>query len=483
MYEERRIRFDWLGFIIKVILLLIFCLVLFKLVPVTKTNSLADQIYNENLTTMKDAAKSYYTTDRLPKEIGQSETMTLQDMINNKMITEFVDKDGNYCDSFASYVTVTKTKDDEYVLKTQLACGTEVNYILETIGCYDVCVDCKVEEKVTEYEFKQPVKSVTQVKGCPAGYSLSGNACYKTINSNYTDAKVNYYENTTSVTDAKKTNGETVKTYIEKITTPAKTTYYCDGKVSSSATCTKNVTVTVPKTCKDVYVGVRTVRPCNSCAIVTIPVYEKQCTGGGTTTKTETYSAKVVTTDPTYSCPTGYTPEGSDSTLKCYTTTTSAGKEYCENSSATLKDGKCYLNQTGKFSHYSCPDNSYILSGAVCYKKSTQTAATTLVNKTITSYNYKWSTEKAIEGWTRTGNTRLVDADKKTTSEEYNELTNSIRTESDKELNDRITNISANTVKTSPKIGTIIIYVFIGLGILYLLFMFLSVLKPRRTVE
>ena len=44
---------------------------------------LYDRIFNENIIAMKDAAKSYYTTPRLPQKVGDTVKMTLGDMLSN----------------------------------------------------------------------------------------------------------------------------------------------------------------------------------------------------------------------------------------------------------------------------------------------------------------------------------------------------------------------------------------------------------------
>ena len=124
--------------LVKLLLLVIFVFLLMKLFPVPNLTPFYDKIFNENIQTMKDAAKDYYTTERMPKKEGKSSKMTLQEMIDNKLIIPFVDKNGEECDTEKSYVKVTK-KGDEYELKVSLTCGKESNYIIDKIGCYNFC--------------------------------------------------------------------------------------------------------------------------------------------------------------------------------------------------------------------------------------------------------------------------------------------------------------------------------------------------------
>jgi len=101
---------------------------------------------------MKDVAKSYYTTERLPKDLNESKKMTLQEMLDNKLILPLMDSNGKYCDKRASYVEITKLE-NEYVIKVYLSCSDKQDYIIEHFGCYDICSDtCKLLETTTTTE-------------------------------------------------------------------------------------------------------------------------------------------------------------------------------------------------------------------------------------------------------------------------------------------------------------------------------------------
>jgi hypothetical protein len=108
-----------------------------------------DSVFSNNVNSMKDAAKSYFTTERMPSETGKSTKMTLQEMLDQNLLLPFTDKDGNACDTKKSYVKVTKGE-TEYELKVSLTCDGETKYVIEKIGCYDFCPSgtCK-ETKVT----------------------------------------------------------------------------------------------------------------------------------------------------------------------------------------------------------------------------------------------------------------------------------------------------------------------------------------------
>ena len=87
---------------------------------------------------MKEAAVSYYTTERLPKNVGDKEKMTLQAMIDKKIITALIDKNNKAVDTEKSYVEITKM-DNEYLLKVNIKDSEKEDYILVHIGCYSYC--------------------------------------------------------------------------------------------------------------------------------------------------------------------------------------------------------------------------------------------------------------------------------------------------------------------------------------------------------
>jgi len=173
--------------IVKILLVLLFVFLLMWLFPMPNMNPLYDKIYTQNMTSMTDAAKSYFTVSRLPQKEGETKKLTLEDMLNNKMIIEFTDSEGKTCNTTESYVEVTK-KGSEYVFKTNLVCGSQSDYVIEYFGCYDVCEDdkCEVEvtekpsetKKVTEYQFYKEVSSNYIDKYiCKEGYTLEGTKC------------------------------------------------------------------------------------------------------------------------------------------------------------------------------------------------------------------------------------------------------------------------------------------------------------------
>lgn len=156
MYEEEKKTSFIKDFIIKLLYMFLFLFLFMWLYPAPKVDlsevevkvdktelePLFAGIFNDNITAMKEAARSYYTTDRLPETNGDSTKMTLQEMLNKKIVSPFVDANGKTCDTSASYVEVTRISSTEYTMKVNLSCSDKTDYIIETIGCTSVCPGC-----------------------------------------------------------------------------------------------------------------------------------------------------------------------------------------------------------------------------------------------------------------------------------------------------------------------------------------------------
>lgn len=178
-YENR--GFPFRDFLLKLILIIIFVFLLVWLIPKftsptkvvsedsnnEKIDALTSQIFSDNLEKMKEAAITYYTDERLPKEVGDSDKMTLSDMIGKKLIVALIDKNNKACDVEKSYVKITKV-DNEYILKVNLKDSEKEDYILVHLGCYTYCDSYVCEKKETQVAIKASKPSpTTPIKSNP----------------------------------------------------------------------------------------------------------------------------------------------------------------------------------------------------------------------------------------------------------------------------------------------------------------------------
>ena len=102
--EEEKRGFPIRDFLLKLILIIIFVLLLMWLLPTKNGNDvdlspLTDRIFNANIQEMKEAAIPYFTTERLPKNVGDEKKLTLQEMLDLKLLLPFTDKNGDSCDT------------------------------------------------------------------------------------------------------------------------------------------------------------------------------------------------------------------------------------------------------------------------------------------------------------------------------------------------------------------------------------------------
>lgn len=144
-YEEKK-GFPLRDFLIKLVLIIGFVLLLIWFLPIPNLKGLNNTIFNANVQTMKDAAISYFTTERLPKNVGDKVTLTLKEMLDMKLLLPFTDKNGESCDVTKSYVTLEK-KETEYLMTVHLKCKGQEDEIVVHLGCYDYCSGTICERK------------------------------------------------------------------------------------------------------------------------------------------------------------------------------------------------------------------------------------------------------------------------------------------------------------------------------------------------
>ena len=203
--------------IIKIFLILLFVFLITILFPMPNLTAFYDSVFNNNVQSMKDAADSYFTKERMPEKVGDSVKLTLQQMLDKKLILPFLDKDGNECDANKSYIKVTKGE-KEYTLEVHLSCPNKEDYIIEPIGCYNFCPEqtvncscsCAQEEKPTTDDNGKVTVNKTQTTPSndkPSNDKPSNNDKYKLqylYTRTITDVKWNtgnYQENKEKETD------------------------------------------------------------------------------------------------------------------------------------------------------------------------------------------------------------------------------------------------------------------------------------------
>ena len=396
MYEENnvtyRVGINWKDIIIKVILLILFILLLLWIFPRPKLDVFYDSVYTNNIKTMKEAARNYYTIDRLPKQVGEQSSMTLKEMVDNHMIIRFTDKDGNTCDETNSKVVVTKNSDNEYVLKVQLNCGSQQDFILETIGCTTVCSNGTCTTVINNGNNSSAVAANNGTNN--NNNNGSGNQVGGPLDNNNNNGSNNNSgtgNNSATERDDTDYSGYSVKddTYTTKITyyqhkkaiVTTKTVYTCPAGYTRNGTkCLKTETgATIDATphytedrviTTDAKVG-HGEKTVYADPIKTQTGTDYSCPTGYTLNGKYCIKYTDATEKPgetTYTCPTGYTKNGTKCVKTYDATYTPGATSYTCDNGGTLSGKTCTItiNATEVVS-YTCP-SGYEKNGTSCYK-------------------------------------------------------------------------------------------------------------------
>ena len=111
-----------------------------------------------------------------------------------------------------------------------------------------------------------------------------------------------------------------------------------------------------------------------------------------------------------YSCPEGYVKTEDGENTKCTKTVQVDGNYYCEDTNATLVDDKCVKKKQGAIRGYECP-SGYIKEGTICIKKDVHCVYPSPHVIEEAKYEYTWSLKTELEGWERTGNQRIASSE------------------------------------------------------------------------
>lgn len=125
MYDEVEYTINWgdkfkKGIIVAFVLFaIIFVILLIK----PKNNLKNTNYFEDNINTMLNVAKNYY------KEQDAQEKITLKEMVNKKMLLQFVDENGRYCDTNNSYAIRRNNKVEVFLKCSNQEKTTESNII------------------------------------------------------------------------------------------------------------------------------------------------------------------------------------------------------------------------------------------------------------------------------------------------------------------------------------------------------------------
>lgn len=155
MYEEKpkksfnlsNLNINWKSLLIKFAILLVAVFILIFIVSlVKKDKKVLESNLSTNLQAMKTAANEYFVGSRLPTNVNGRKKITLGEMFDNKLLVEFKDQNNNTCDTIGSFAEATKINNTDYTIKVKLVCGSESDYIIDTIKIEDEKLDVPTDD-------------------------------------------------------------------------------------------------------------------------------------------------------------------------------------------------------------------------------------------------------------------------------------------------------------------------------------------------
>lgn len=344
MYEERKEKFSFKSFFLTILLVLLFVFLMLWLFPtkwdvnnlqstydLERISVLYDEIFANNIARMKDAAIGYFTNERMPKKVGETKKLTLQEMYDLHLVLKMKDKDGKACHTEKSYVEMTKHT-DEYRLKVNLSCGDQEDYIIVYLGCYDYC-DGICEKRVETTPVKTPTTTKptesTPSKPTPSNPTPNKPEPEKPEPEKPTPIVKNYMYEYKLVIDDKTTCTDWSKWGKDKLT--ATNSVKVDTKVANEVVSYKTVKVQTGTKKETIVTGQKTEKYIVD-YLTELVVVDTKKVQTGTTTKEVTEKVKVGTVEVYAGIESGTKVPQSTSTkvYKNVTVDTSASCSYCE---------------------------------------------------------------------------------------------------------------------------------------------------------
>lgn len=141
--DERRI--SWLSLFIKIVIAFAFILIIVWLVSKQINRNKLSDTFKNNINNMETVAVKYFKDIDLPTKQGESIKITLDEMIEKELIVSAQTSEGEKCNTKTSYSKITRKKDN-YEVETRLECGKEENTITRKFSIKD-CRNCTTDTK------------------------------------------------------------------------------------------------------------------------------------------------------------------------------------------------------------------------------------------------------------------------------------------------------------------------------------------------
>lgn len=134
MYQEDKLKINWFKIGLRLVIVLLVILLSLKLISLVVKNNTTNNyetLMEQKLEELDEIAKDYFSNN-LPSNVGDSITLTLQDLMDNNISNEIVDTKNKTCDSEKTNIKATLLE-TEYQVKTTLVCDNYEDYITTSI--------------------------------------------------------------------------------------------------------------------------------------------------------------------------------------------------------------------------------------------------------------------------------------------------------------------------------------------------------------
>ena len=132
MYEERKKRINWAKIFLVVIIIFLLLLLAVKIITLIRFNNNPTKYYSKELDSLQSNAKAYFNKDNIPKEIGESDVIYLNQFEEKGIVHELIPMDNDKCSLEESYIRATRLE-TEYQVKSYIKCGkfedSKIDYV------------------------------------------------------------------------------------------------------------------------------------------------------------------------------------------------------------------------------------------------------------------------------------------------------------------------------------------------------------------
>ena len=132
MYEERKKRINWAKIFLVVIIIFLLLLLAVKIITLIRFNNNPTKYYSKELDSLQSNAKAYFNKDNIPKEIGESDVIYLNQFEEKGIVHELIPMNNDKCSFDESYIRATRLE-TEYQVKSYIKCDkfedSKIDYV------------------------------------------------------------------------------------------------------------------------------------------------------------------------------------------------------------------------------------------------------------------------------------------------------------------------------------------------------------------